>query len=110
MRRSPEPVFWSLFSAGGVVLALIAPALILATGFLVPAERVEFDRLSAILTQPLARIAVVGLAFLTFVHAAHRLRHTLVDVGLRAYGGPIATVSYLAALALTAWAALVAFG
>lgn len=110
MRPSNEPLFWSLFSAGGMVLALVAPALILVTGFLVPAERVEFDRLEPVLTHPIGRLMLFGLAFLTFVHAAHRLRHVLVDMGLRRLRAPIAVVAYVAAGGATAWAATVAFG
>jgi fumarate reductase subunit D len=109
MRRSNEPLFWSLFSAGGVVLALLAPALILVTGFLAPAERVEFERLEALAAHPLGRIMLLGLAFLGFFHAAHRLRHTLVDVGLRAFARPIAVIAYAAAAAGTVWAATVVF-
>ncbi|MQA00365.1 MAG: fumarate reductase subunit D [Dehalococcoidia bacterium] len=109
MRRSNEPLFWSLFSAGGVVTALLVPALILVTGFLVPAERVEFGRLEAILSHPVGRLALFGVASLTFIHAAHRLRHVLVDMGLRRFRGPIAVAAYLAAIGGAAWAATVAF-
>ena len=42
VRRSNEPLFWSLFSAGGMLAALLAPALIIVTGFLVPANDVTF--------------------------------------------------------------------
>ena len=108
MRRSNEPVFWALFSGGGMALALVAPALILVTGFLVPMELVSFDRLHAVLTHPLGRLAVFGLAFLTFFHWAHRFRHTLLEVGLRTFAIPLAIVCYSAALAGTVWAAYVA--
>ena len=109
MRRSSEPLFWSIFSAGGVVTALVVPVLILVTGFLVPAERVRFNRLVTIFTNPLGRVALVGLAFLTFFHWAHRFRHTLVDIGLERFATPIAVACYAAALAGTVWAAAVAF-
>ncbi len=108
MRRSREPLFWSLFSAGGVVTALLLPVLILVTGFLVPAHQVGFERLQAIFTNPLGRLVLFGVAFLTFFHWAHRFRHTLVDLGLERIGLPIAVVCYLAALVGTVWAAVVA--
>ncbi len=110
MRRSNEPLFWSLFSAGGVVAALLLPVLIVLTGFVVPAEEIDFDRLEDIFTNLLVRVLLFGLAFLTFFHWAHRFRHTLIDVGLKPLALPIAVVCYLTALAGTVWAATVAFG
>jgi fumarate reductase subunit D len=110
MRRSNEPLFWSLFSAGGMVAALLMPALILVTGFLVPAEWVEYERLEAIVTNPLGRLAIFGIAFLTFFHWAHRFRHVLVELGLRRLALPIAVGCYLAAVAGSAWAGVVALG
>ena len=109
MRRSNEPLFWALFSGGGMLAALVMPALILASGFLVPAERVDFGRLEAVLTNPLARVALLGLAFLVFFHWAHRFRHVLVDLGLRRLDRPIAVACYGLALAGTVWAGTVAF-
>jgi fumarate reductase subunit D len=110
MRRSNEPLFWSLFSAGGMVTALVAPALILVTGFLVPAEWVEYERLEALVTNPLGRLAIFAIAFLTFFHWAHRFRHALVEMGLRRFGMPIAVICYVAAVAGSAWAGVVALG
>ena len=110
MRRSNEPLFWTLFSVGGVVAALLAPVLIVLTGFVVPAEEVDFDRLEDILTNPLVRVVLFGTASLVFFHAAHRLRHTLIDVGLKPLALPIAIVCYLTALAGSVWAGTVAFG
>ncbi len=110
MRRSNEPLFWSLFTAGGVVLALLAPVLIVLTGFLLPAEEIEFDRLEDIFSNPLARIALFGVAFLAFFHWANRFRHTLIDIGLAPFALPINVACYLAALGGTVWAATVAFG
>jgi fumarate reductase subunit D len=36
MKRSNEPIFWSLFGAGGMLAALIGPALVFITGIAVP--------------------------------------------------------------------------
>ncbi len=109
MRASNEPLFWSIFSAGGMVTAMVTPALIIVTGLLLPADAVDFDRLHDVLTNPLGRLVVFGVAFLTFAHWAHRFRHTLIDVGLRRYATPVAVGCYGAALAGTIWAGVVAF-
>ena len=110
MRRSNEPLFWSVFSAGGVVTALLMPVLIVVTGFLLPAEEIEFDRLDDLFSNFLVRLIIIGVAVLTFFHGAHRFRHTLVDLGNRSMALPIAAVCYLLALAGSAWAVIVAFG
>jgi len=107
MRPSNEPLFWAIFSAGGMVLALIAPILIVITGFLVPAETVEGDRLFDLFDNWFVRLVILGVAFMAFFHAGHRLRHTLIDLGLRGAAMPVAVVCYLAALAGTVWAAVV---
>ena len=109
MRKSNEPLFWSLFSGGGMLLALLGPALIIVTGFLVPANTVGFTRLHSIFTNPVGRVVLFGVAALTFFHAAHRLRHVLIDVGLRRFSLPLAVTCYAAALAGTIWAGTVAF-
>ena len=109
MRPSIEPLFWSMFSAGGMAAALLVPVLIIVTGLLLPADAVDFDRLHDVLTNPLGRLVVFGLAFLTFAHWAHRFRHTLVDAGITSFRLPIAVASYGAALAGTVWTAVVVF-
>ena len=110
MRPSNEPLFWSLFSGGGMVAALVAPALILVTGLLLPAGAVEFDRMHAVLTNPLGRLVLFGVCALTFAHAAHRFRHTLVDLGMKPMATPVAIGCYAVGLLLTVWAGVVALG
>ena len=107
MRPSNEPFFWAMFSAGGVIIALLLPVLIVITGFIVPAEAIEFDQLDRLFNNVLVRLIILGVAFFSFVHAAHRLRHTLKDLGLRSVATPLAVLCYAAALAGTVWAALV---
>ena len=110
MRPSNEPLLWSMFSAGGMVTALLMPILIIVTGLLLPAGVLEFERLDDLFANPIVRIVVFGVAFVTFAHWAHRFRHTLVDVGLKPLATPIALLCYGAWLAGTIWAAFVAFG
>ena len=107
MRPSNEPLFWAIFSAGGMIAAVLMPILIVLTGFAVPAEGVEFDGLENLFDNPLVRLIVLGVAFFIFFHAAHRIRHTLKDLGVRSAPMLVAAVAYLAALAGTIWAAVV---
>lgn len=109
MRRSNEPFFWSLFSAGGVITALLAPVLIIIVGFLAPAGYVGFDRLERILTNPGGRLVLLGLAFFTFFHWAHRFRHLLAEMGPKSVALPLAVSCYAAALGASIWAGVVAF-
>jgi succinate dehydrogenase subunit D len=109
MRKSKEPLFWSLFSAGGMLTALLTPAMIIVTGFLLAANDVGFARLHDVVSSPIGKVALFGLASLTFFHWAHRFRHVLVDIGLRRFSLALAGVCYLAALGGTVWAGIVVF-
>jgi fumarate reductase subunit D len=63
-----------------------------------------------VLTNPLGRLVLFGVCALTFAHAAHRFRHTLVDLGMKPMATTVAIVCYAVGLLLTVWAAIVAFG
>ncbi|MSQ41895.1 MAG: fumarate reductase subunit D [Dehalococcoidia bacterium] len=110
MRYSNEPLFWSLFSAGGMLAALLLPVLIVLTGFVLPADEIAFSHLQDIFSNALIRLVLFALAFLVFMHWANRFRHTLVDMGLKSLHTPISVLSYVVAIAGTAWAALVLLG
>lgn len=110
MRYSTEPFFWSMFSAGGMVTALLLPVLIVITGFVIPTDRISYEHLHAIFSNPLIRLVLFGVAFLTFMHWANRFRHTLVDMGLKSLHTPITVGCYIAAVVGTAWAAMVVLG
>ena len=101
MSKSNEVIWWSLFSAGGVLAALFIPAFIVVTGFLLPAVAGEdpsraYDIIRGTLTWPV-RVVVFIVIFLSFFHCAHRVRHTLMDLGLRHMEGILMTVCYLGA-------------
>ena len=111
MRRSNEPFFWALFSAGGVVTAFLAPVLIVLTGFVIPGDGVEFSRLDGLFGNVLVQLALLGVAFLAFMHWANRFRHTLNDMGMaKSLFVPVSVGSYAVAVAGTVWAAAVVFG
>lgn len=80
------PLWWLLFSAGGVASALLMPALIVVTGVAVPAGWVEADRLLELVRHPLTRLVLLGLISLSLFHWAHRFRYALIDLGLGTVG------------------------
>jgi|SRR5215510_5548372 len=103
MSKSNEAFWWSLFSAGGVVAALLVPIHIVLTGIAVPlgwvpAEAFGYEHMRALVSHPLSKLYLFVLLALPFFHCAHRIRHTLYDTGLRAYQTPIAVLCYGAAL------------
>jgi fumarate reductase subunit D len=81
-RQSNEAFFWVLFSAGGVVAALLIPvqlflfAIAFPLGWL-PAP--SYEHLMALVRLPLVRIYLFVLCSLSLFHWAHRFRYTLYD-------------------------------
>ena len=103
MAISNKPIVWGPFAAGGTLTAFLTPALILLT--LLAAlghapDLLAYDRLHAFLSHWLVKVAMAGVVFLSLWSAAHRLRITCYDLGVRA-DIAVATVVYLAALAGT---------
>jgi fumarate reductase subunit D len=101
-RRDPEPFLWLLFSAGGVVAALVLPIMLVLFGLAFPLGWIappEHARLSALFGNPLLRVALFAAFALSLVHAAHRFRYTLYDglqikhlnevIALLCYGGAV---------------------
>jgi len=104
MARSHKPIVWSLFAAGGTFAAFITPVMIFVTGLaialgLMPAETLAYERVLAFVQNPIGKGLVFLLVFLPAWHAAHRLRITAHDFGIRA-DTLVATLCYgLATLA-----------
>ena len=112
MSKSNEAFWWSLFSAGGVLAALAVPALVLSTGFLlatndtsVAAER--YAQLQSILSWWIVRMILFVVIFLSFFHCAHRIRHTLMDLGVRGISLPLMIICYGGSLVGTIAAAVI---
>ena len=104
MSRSNEAFWWSLFSAGGVLAALFLPAIVVATGFLLPTEDAvaatdRYRQLRSLVGWWPVRIVFFVVLFLSFFHCAHRIRHTLMDLGLRRFEHVLKAVCYLSAAA-----------
>jgi len=81
-RRSLEPLLWILFSAGGVLSALLVPSLIFFFGVAFPLEWLTpptHGDLEALLGHPVTRAVAFLLCTLSLFHWAHRFRYTLYD-------------------------------
>ncbi|WP_211223922.1 fumarate reductase subunit FrdD [Pseudonocardia asaccharolytica] len=111
-RSSSEAMAWLLFSAGGVVSALLVPVLLLLSGVLFPLGLLvpEHAHLAAVLGHPLTKVVLLGLCMLALLHWAHRFRYTLYDgLRLKRLSVPINLLCYGGALAGSVWAAIVLF-
>lgn len=103
MARSNKPIVWGPFAAGGTLTAFLTPALILLTLLAAVGhapDLLAYERLHAVASHWLAKLAIVGIVFLSLWSAAHRLRITLYDLGVRA-DTLVATIVYLIAVAGT---------
>ncbi|MBN3510375.1 fumarate reductase subunit FrdD [Mycolicibacterium nivoides] len=101
-RRTPEPFFWLLFSAGGMVTALTLPVLMLLFGVAFPLGLIDAPdpaHLLAVVRNPLTRIVLAGIFVLGLFHWAHRFRFML-EHGLKLgrFDRGIAVCSYGAAV------------
>jgi fumarate reductase subunit D len=87
MAKSNEPMVWSLFSAGGMIAAMVTPVLILITGIAIPlgivsTDAIGFDRAQAFAANPVGKLILLVLVILPLWHGAHRFRFALIDLGL----------------------------
>lgn len=114
MKRSNAPIFWALFGAGGMMAALFGPVLVFITGLAVPLgivlprDAMSYPRMLAFAQNWAGKAFVFAVIALFAWHAAHRIFHSLHDVGI--HGGTLARlICYGGALAMTliaAWSLL----
>ena len=80
-RATLEPLLWLLFSAGGVVAALVIPVLLLLFGLAFPLglSPPSHEHMLAVLGHPLSRVTIFVTCTLLLFHSAHRVRFTLYD-------------------------------
>ncbi|HSN20542.1 MAG TPA: fumarate reductase subunit FrdD [Usitatibacter sp.] len=87
MKRSNQPVFWLLFGAGGMLSALLGAALVFVTGVagplgLEPRAAMSYGALLAFARNGLGKLFIFAVIALFMWHGAHRIYHTLHDLGL----------------------------
>jgi fumarate reductase subunit D len=86
-KRSNEPIFWSLFGAGGVFTSMLTPVMILITGIAVPLgilapETMSYERMHGFAEHWLGKLLLLAAISLPLFHAAHRIFHGLHDLGI----------------------------
>ena len=96
-KRSNAPIFWGLFGAGGMLSALLGPMLVFITGIavplglLLPRGLMDYPRMLAFAQHWAGKAFVLAVIALFAWHAAHRLFHSLHDVGI--HTGALAKLS-----------------
>jgi fumarate reductase subunit D len=108
-----ELVFWSLFSAGGMVAAFLLPVhvailgIAFAAGWL-PDDALSFERVLAIARFPLTRIYLGILIVMPLFHWAHRFRFAVHhQLGVHGWKRLVAILCYGGAMVGTALTTLV---
>lgn len=96
MKRSIQPVFWLLFGAGGMLSALLGAVLVFVTGLagplgLEPARVMSYGAALAFARNGAGKAFLFAVVSLFAWHAAHRICHTLHDLGVPT--GPMAQVA-----------------
>lgn len=99
-----EPVFWSLFSAGGFVAAILLPAHVAiigvahAAGWL-PDGALSYDRVLGLARHPLTKLYLWGVVSLPLYHWAHRFRFAIHhQLGIHGWRRVVAVTCYGLAL------------
>jgi len=104
MAKSNKPIVWGPFAAGGTLTAFVTPVLIVLTllaGLGQVPEALSYGRMHSIASHWLGKAALVAVIGLSLWSAAHRLRITACDLGLRA-DAVVAAVVYTASFGATA--------
>jgi len=86
-QRSHSPVFWLLFGAGGMLAALLGPALVFITltaphGWLFSADLLSYPRILGLAQHWLGKALLLAVVSLFAWHAVHRILCSLHDIGI----------------------------
>ena len=88
MKRSNAPVFWLLFGAGGMLSALVGPAMVFITGvavplgLLLPTDSLSYRHVLTLAHSWIGALFLFAVVALLFWHAGHRILHSLHDFGI----------------------------
>jgi fumarate reductase subunit D len=117
VKRSNQPVFWLLFGAGGMLSALIGAMLVFITGIAMPlglalpADLLGYENMLAFHRHWAGKAFVFVVISLFLWHGAHRIFHSLHDLGMPSRpGSAIACYGIALAGTVAAAVALLAIG
>ncbi len=99
MAKSNKPIIWGTFAAGGTLSAFVTPVLVVLTLLVAlghTPELLAYARLHAFAAHWFGKLVLFVVISLSLWGAAHRLRITCYDFGIRA-DTLVATVAYLVA-------------
>ena len=90
LRLTPSraPLLWLLFGAGGMLAALLGPMLVFITGIAVPLgwtlppDLISYPRALAFAQHWAGKAFLAAVIVLFAWHAAHRIFHSLHDLGI----------------------------
>lgn len=107
VKRSDEPIWWALFSGGGVCFAVFVPAAVFFLALALPLGWIELSHEQAVKAfGSLFAVVFVGAVIaLPAFHAAHRIRHGLYDLKCQAKSA-IKWLAYGLAFVASAYAAV----
>jgi fumarate reductase subunit D len=89
-KRSNAPIFWGLFGAGGMLAALFGPMLVFITGIavplglLLPADTMSYEKMLPFAQNFIGKGFIFAVIALFMWHAAHRIFHSLHEIGIHA--------------------------
>ena len=80
-KKSHDGFFWSLFSSGGMLAAILIPIHVFIFWVAAPHGwlTLNYDHLRSLAQMPLIRLYLFVLCSLSLFHWAHRFRFTLYD-------------------------------
>lgn len=109
-----EPFWWGMFSAGGVIAAMLIPMHLFAVGLAVPLglvgpEASSYETMREMISHPLAKIYFFVMIVMPLYHAAHRIRFSLYELGIREFSISMHYLCYGGALIGTGLAAYIFF-
>jgi len=108
MKKNPEPFWWALFGAGGVLSAFFLPVMLFLAGIAIPLGWIQapsHEHMQGLFAPLIGRLLLFAVIAFSMFHFAHRFRFTLQDgLQLKKYESLISAVCYGSAIAVALFA------